>query len=88
MSINKRNKQEHTEISLKKYTNILKTSNKKKTKIVVFFSRKFSWIGLHSHRHTDQSSPTLSIGPIRPPRICYPTLMDLGSMSSTSQVDL
>jgi len=42
MSINKRNKQEHTEISLKKYTNILKTSNKKKTKIVVFFSRKFS----------------------------------------------
>lgn len=65
-----------------------KNLEQKKTKIVVFFSRKFSWIGLHSHRHTDQSSPTLSIGPIRPPRICYPTLMDLGSMSSTSQVDL
>lgn len=41
MSINKRNKQEHTEISLKKYTNILKTSNKKKPKLSFSFHANF-----------------------------------------------
>jgi len=70
MSINKRNQQEHTEISLKKIHKHFKNLETK-TKIVVFFFNNF-WIGLHSHRHTPLNHLQIDTAPFRPPRICYP----------------
>jgi len=88
MSINKRNQQEHTEISLKKIHKHFKNLETK-TKIVVFFFNNFlDWLTF-SQTHPAQSSPD-RYRSISAPKDMLSTVLDLHlrSMSSTSQVDL
>jgi len=88
MSINKRNQQEHTEISLKKIHKHFKNLETK-TKIVVFFFNNFlDWLTF-SQTHPAQSSPD-RYRYISAPKDMLFTVLDLHlrSMSSTSQVDL